>query len=34
MCISWEMFWSALSSIATIAAVVTAFALVRYDNKN
>jgi len=27
------MFWNALSSIATIAAVVTAFTLVRYDHK-
>jgi hypothetical protein len=27
------MFWGALSSVATIAAVVTAFAIVKYDHK-
>ncbi|MCL2546169.1 MAG: hypothetical protein FWE06_03095 [Oscillospiraceae bacterium] len=33
MCFEWDVFWSALSSIATIIAVITAFAIVRYDHK-
>jgi len=33
MCINWEIFWSAASSVATIAAVITAFVIVKYDHK-
>ena len=33
MCIDWDMIWNALSSFATIAAVITAFVIVRYDHK-
>jgi len=33
MCIDWELFWNAISSIATIIAVVTAFIIVRYDHR-
>lgn len=33
MQIDWQMFWNALSSIATIAAVITAFGIVKYEHR-